>query len=104
MNEVTQLLSAIEQGDTRTVDQLFPLVYDALRELAATNRALVHRQMQHGFKDEDLASVRGPEVIARLPVDERDAWNQLWAEVRALRGQTVPRSGRAPRQPGASAP
>jgi RNA polymerase sigma factor (TIGR02999 family) len=32
---VTQILSAIEQGDTRAADQLFPLVYDALRQLAA---------------------------------------------------------------------
>jgi hypothetical protein len=35
MNEVTQLLSAIEQGDTRAADQLFSLVCEALRERAA---------------------------------------------------------------------
>ena len=35
MNDVTQILSAIEQGDTRAADRLFPLVYDALRKLAA---------------------------------------------------------------------
>lgn len=39
MNEVTQILSAIEQGDSRAVDQLFPLVYDALRNLAAAQLA-----------------------------------------------------------------
>jgi RNA polymerase sigma factor (TIGR02999 family) len=39
MNEVTQILSFIEQGDTRAADQLFPLVYDALRELAAAKLA-----------------------------------------------------------------
>ncbi len=39
MNDVTQILSAIEQGDTRAADQLFPLVYDALRELAAARLA-----------------------------------------------------------------
>ena len=39
MNEVTQILSSIEQGDTRAADQLFPLVYDALRELAAAKLA-----------------------------------------------------------------
>jgi RNA polymerase sigma factor (TIGR02999 family) len=39
MNEVTQILSAIEQGDTRAADQLFPLVYDALRVLAAAKLA-----------------------------------------------------------------
>jgi RNA polymerase sigma factor (TIGR02999 family) len=35
MNDVTQILSDIEQGDLRAADQLFPLVYDALRKLAA---------------------------------------------------------------------
>jgi RNA polymerase sigma factor (TIGR02999 family) len=35
MNEVTQILSAIEQGDPRAAEQLLPLVYDALRNLAA---------------------------------------------------------------------
>jgi RNA polymerase sigma factor (TIGR02999 family) len=39
MSEVTQILSAIEQGDTRAADQLFPLVYDALRQLAAAKLA-----------------------------------------------------------------
>src|SRR5262245_7673440 len=35
MNEVTHLLSAIDQGDPRAGDQLLPLVYDELRRLAA---------------------------------------------------------------------
>jgi RNA polymerase sigma factor (TIGR02999 family) len=39
MNDVTQILSAIEQGDTHAADQLFPLVYDALRQLAAAKLA-----------------------------------------------------------------
>jgi len=39
MNDVTQILSAIEQGDSRAADRLFPLVYDALRELAAAKLA-----------------------------------------------------------------
>ena len=39
MNEVTLILSAIEQGDARAADQLFPLVYDALRQLAAAKLA-----------------------------------------------------------------
>jgi RNA polymerase sigma factor (TIGR02999 family) len=39
MNDVSQILSAIEQGDTRAADQLFPLVYDALRQLAAAKLA-----------------------------------------------------------------
>jgi RNA polymerase sigma factor (TIGR02999 family) len=35
MHEVTQILSAIEQGDPHAPEQLLPLVYDALRKLAA---------------------------------------------------------------------
>ena len=35
MNEVTRILSAIEQGDPQAAEQLMPLVYDELRKLAA---------------------------------------------------------------------
>jgi RNA polymerase sigma factor (TIGR02999 family) len=35
MSDVTQILSAIEQGDPQAADQLLPLVYDELRKLAA---------------------------------------------------------------------
>src|SRR5262245_31853621 len=39
MNEVTRILSAIEQGDPSAASQLLPLVYDELRELAAQKLA-----------------------------------------------------------------
>jgi RNA polymerase sigma factor (TIGR02999 family) len=35
MNEVTRILTAIEQGDGRAVDRLLPAVYQELRRLAA---------------------------------------------------------------------
>jgi DNA-directed RNA polymerase specialized sigma24 family protein len=35
MSDVTRILAAIEKGDVRAVDQLFPLVYQELRRLAA---------------------------------------------------------------------
>jgi len=35
MSDVTRILSAIDQGDPRAAEQLLPLVYDELRELAA---------------------------------------------------------------------
>src|SRR5260370_1105141 len=35
MNEVTRILSAIDQGDPHAAEQLLPLVYDELRKLAA---------------------------------------------------------------------
>jgi RNA polymerase sigma factor (TIGR02999 family) len=39
MNEVTQILSAIEQGDPHAAEQLLPLVYDELRKLAVQKLA-----------------------------------------------------------------
>jgi len=35
MSDVTRILNAIEEGDTRAADELLPLVYDELRQLAA---------------------------------------------------------------------
>ena len=39
MPDVTQILSAIEQGDPSAAEQLLPLVYDELRKLAADRLA-----------------------------------------------------------------
>src|SRR5436853_6105105 len=39
MSAVTRILSAIEQGDPSAADQLLPLVYDELRQLAARKLA-----------------------------------------------------------------
>jgi RNA polymerase sigma factor (TIGR02999 family) len=39
MNEVTRILSAVEQGDPHAANQLLPLVYDELRKLAAKKMA-----------------------------------------------------------------
>jgi RNA polymerase sigma factor (TIGR02999 family) len=42
MGDVTHILSAIENGDSSAAEQLLPLVYDELRQLAATR--LAHEQ------------------------------------------------------------
>src|SRR5262245_52784821 len=39
MSDVTQILSAIEQGDRHAAEKLLPLVYDELRKLAAARMA-----------------------------------------------------------------
>jgi RNA polymerase sigma factor (TIGR02999 family) len=39
MSEVTRILSAIEQGEPQAAEQLLPLVYDELRQLAAQKLA-----------------------------------------------------------------
>jgi RNA polymerase sigma factor (TIGR02999 family) len=42
MNEVTRILSAVEQGDPHAASQLLPLLYEELRKLAA--QKLAHEQ------------------------------------------------------------
>ena len=39
MNEVMQILAAIEAGDAHAASRLLPLVYDELRKLAAQKMA-----------------------------------------------------------------
>jgi ECF sigma factor len=39
MNEVTRSLSAMEAGDTHAAEQLLPLVYEELRQLASQKMA-----------------------------------------------------------------
>jgi hypothetical protein len=40
--------------------------------------------MGHWQQDSDLAGLRDPDAVARLPADERQACQQLWADVAAL--------------------
>src|SRR4249920_3125143 len=42
MSNVTHILNAIEQGDPHAAEQLLPLIYDELRQLAA--QRLAHEQ------------------------------------------------------------
>jgi RNA polymerase sigma factor (TIGR02999 family) len=70
MSGVTQILSAIEQGDSAAGDQLFPLVYDELRRLAA------HRMMLE--KPGQTLSATGlvHEAYLRLvDVEKAQCWN-----------------------------
>jgi RNA polymerase sigma factor (TIGR02999 family) len=71
MSEVTQILNAIEHGDSRAAEDLLPLVYDELRRLAARKMAqekpgqtlqataLVHEVYMRLVADEDLSASRG---------------------------------------------
>ena len=70
MSEVTQILSAIEQGDPHAADQLLPLVYDELRKLAAQRLA----QEAPGQTLQATALVH--EAYVRLvDVKEAQRWN-----------------------------
>jgi RNA polymerase sigma factor (TIGR02999 family) len=70
MNDVTRILSAIEQGDPHAAEQLLPLVYDDLRRVATEK--LAHEK--HGQTLQATALVH--EAYLRL-VDRQQAqhWN-----------------------------
>src|ERR1700680_4928150 len=70
MSEVTRILSAIEQGDPQAAEQLLPLVYDELRQLAAQRLA----QEKPGQTLQATALVH--EVYLRLvDVDQAQRWD-----------------------------
>src|SRR5207245_3426377 len=70
MNDVTRILSAIEQGDPRAAADLLPLVYDELRQLAAQRLA----QEKPGQTLQATALVH--EAYLRLvDADEARQWN-----------------------------
>jgi serine/threonine-protein kinase len=48
----------------------------------------VARTLNHWLRDRDLAGVRDPEALAKLPGEEKEAWRVLWTEVRALLQKT----------------
>ena len=70
MNDVSHILSAIEQGDPQAANQLLPLVYDELRKLAARKMA----RESLGQTLEATALVH--EAYLRLvDTDEAQRWN-----------------------------
>src|SRR4051812_49450153 len=70
MSEVTRILSAIEHGDPRAAEQLLPLVYAELRNLAAQKVA----QEKPGQTLQATALVH--EAYVRLvDVDRAQRWN-----------------------------
>src|SRR5262249_40694436 len=70
MNEVTRVLSAIEGGDPHAAEQLLPLVYDELRQLAAQKLA----QEKPGQTLEATALVHEA-YLRRVDVDKARHWN-----------------------------
>jgi len=51
-------------------------------------RPVVQGKMTHWKQDTDLTGVRDPKALAKLPPDERDAWQKLWQDVDALLAKT----------------
>jgi len=69
MDEVTRILSAIEQGDPQAAGQLLPVVYDELRKLAAQKLA----QEKPGQTLQATALVH--EAYLRLVGSQDPGWN-----------------------------
>ncbi len=69
MSNVTQILTAIERGDTKAADKLLPLVYEELRRLAA-------HKMSHELPGQTLqATALVHEAYLRLVGSEARNWN-----------------------------
>jgi Flp pilus assembly protein TadD len=50
---------------------------------AADRRTAAAKLAQHWLADTDLAGMREPQPLAKLPAAERAEWEQLWADVKA---------------------
>jgi RNA polymerase sigma factor (TIGR02999 family) len=107
MNDVTRILNAVEQGDPHAAEQLLPLVYNELRQLAAQKLA----QEKPGQTLQATALVH--EAYLRLvDVEQAQQWNSRGhffaaaAEAmrrilveQARRRAALKRGGQADRQP-----
>ena len=70
MGDVTQILSAIEQGDSSAAEQLLPLVYEELRKLAA------HKMAQENPGQTLQATALVHDAYIRLvDVEQAQHWN-----------------------------
>jgi RNA polymerase sigma factor (TIGR02999 family) len=69
MTDVTRILNAIEQGDTRATEELLPLVYEELRLLAA------HKMSQESPGQTLQATALVHEAYLRLVEAKDQSWN-----------------------------
>lgn len=107
MNDITQLLEAMEKGDPQAASQLLPLVYDELRQLAARElakeragqtlqpTALVHEAYLRlvGTSDEERWDHRGHFFVAAAIAMRRILIDKARYKKRHIRGgdrQRVP--------------
>ena len=69
MNDITLILTSIEQGDTKAADKLFPLVYKELRRLA--EHKMSHEPSGHTLQATALVH----EAYLRLVGSDEQKWN-----------------------------
>lgn len=96
MSDLTQILTAIEQGDPKAADELLPLVYQELRKLAAQRMA----REQPGHTLQATALVH--EAWLRLGADAQPGWQNrahfFGAASEAMRRILVERARRKHRE------
>jgi RNA polymerase sigma factor (TIGR02999 family) len=68
MNDLTQLMNAAAQGDSRAADEMLRQIYDELRRLAA--QQLAHERPDHTLSPTALVH----EAYLRLARDEKQNW------------------------------
>jgi RNA polymerase sigma factor (TIGR02999 family) len=73
MSDVTQILSAIEQGDPKAAEQLLPLVYDELRNLAAAK--LAHEKPGQTLQATALVHEAYLRLVGNPPQSATTRWN-----------------------------
>jgi tetratricopeptide (TPR) repeat protein len=56
------------------------------------DRALVQQRLQHWRQDRDLSGLRDKDAVAKLPAEEREACQKLWADVEALLQKAQPQA------------
>ena len=79
MNDVTRILSAIEQGDTHAAEQLLPLVYDGLRRLASEiQQALSADDLKRRYESQGWRVVGDPpEQFANIIKEDHATWGSV---------------------------
>jgi RNA polymerase sigma factor (TIGR02999 family) len=93
MSEVTQILSAIEQGDPQAAAQLLPLVYDELRKLAA--QKLAHEQPGQTLQATALVHEAYVRLVGQVPAQRWDHRGHFFAAAaEAMRRILVERARR----------
>jgi hypothetical protein len=54
------------------------------------DRMAVGDKLRRWQTDADLAGLREPEALSKLPADEQASWRKLWADVATLFAATAP--------------
>lgn len=83
INDITGLLLAWRGGDRTAFDQLFPLVYDDLRQMA--HRYLVRERSDHSLATTDLVHEAFLRLVDQRRVDWKDRVHFFGVAAQAMR-------------------